>query len=203
DEIFATALTAHHQAQNGVGSGADVAASVYGGLLRFERAAAESLPAVAPLTPPPGFKLHIAWSGGAAATAPLVRRYLALEKREAPGCARHEFVVAARACVDAFAAGLAAGRVDIEAVDRNGRALEALARAGGLPLLTPELERIVALARDAGAGAKLSGAGGGDCAIAVTADGDGGARLAQAWRDAGVHTIDLGLQAGGVSIAKG
>jgi len=198
DEIFAAALTAHHRAQEGVGSGADVAASVYGGLLRFARTAAEALPRVAPLSPPPGWSLHIGWSGRAAATAPLVRRYLALEERGA----RQEFLAASRASVDAFAAGLAAGRVDAAAVNGNGEALERLARDCGMPLLTPELERIVALARRAGAGAKVSGAGGGDCAIALTDDPEVAARLAAAWRAAGVRTIDLRLEARGVSVGQ-
>jgi phosphomevalonate kinase len=207
DEVFATAFTAHRSAQSGIGSGADVAASVYGGLLLFEPRP-EALPRVTKLTGPPETELLVAWSGRSAATGPLVRHYLGLERGSRPrsageaGGPRDLFVAASRSSVAAIAAGLRAGRVDVRAVNDNGETLERLGRDAGLPLLTPDLERIVSIARAAGAGAKISGAGGGDCAIALTADPRIAARVRAAWRDVGIVVLDLHLEAGGVSVGK-
>lgn len=195
-EIFAAALAAHRAAQGNSGSGADVAAAVHGGLLLFEPRP-ESPPRLGALALPAGAALLAAWSGRAAATGPLVQGYLALERG-----ARAAFVDAARAAVAALAGALAAGRVDPAALDRNGEALESLALGSGLPLLTPELDRIVALAREAGAGAKISGAGGGDCAIALAADADTAARVRRLWREAGIEVLELNVAPQGVSVGQ-
>lgn len=71
----------------------------------------------------------------------------------------------------------------------------------GLFVSTPEIETVCALARSAGAyGAKLTGAGGGGCVVALTAEENTDAILA-AWHDAGfagfvarVHTSSEPLQ---------
>jgi len=98
---------------------------------------------------------------------------------------------------------LESGWLSARSLDDGGEALERLAREADLPLLTPELDRLVALARAAGAGAKLSGAGGGDCAIALTDDAEVAARVRAAWQAASFRALDLSLEPGGVSVAKG
>jgi phosphomevalonate kinase len=196
DDIFAAALGAHRAAQDSVGSGGDVAASVYGGLILFEPRG-EALPRVTPLPPPPGLELLVAWSGTAAATAPLVRRYLALGRTQ-----RSRFVRLAEESVRAFAGALASGRLCVESVSRNGRDLESLAAEAGLPLVTPALAHIVELARAAGAGAKVSGAGGGDCAIALATEPGVVTAVRRAWREAGLTELDLHLATGGVHVAQ-
>ena len=81
-----------------------------------------------------------------------------------------------KAGIDAAATNLAAGLKDAPelALDSMRQGAAAMARLGeeaGTPILTEELARICALASSAGAAAKPSGAGGGDCAI-VLAFGD-------------------------------
>lgn len=204
DEIFATAFAAHRRAQGGVGSGADVAASTYGGVLLFEPKP-ESLPAVRALMLPPRTQLAAAWSGRASATAPLVRSYLALDGECAVAAgrsARRDFVRESRASVDAFVGALDGGWLSSRSVSDNGEALERLGRRAGLDLLTPALERLVDLARAAGAGAKLSGAGGGDCAIALSDDAEVAERVRAAWRAASFAPLRLGVEPEGVSVAK-
>lgn len=198
DEIFATAFAAHRDAQRGVGSGADIAASVYGGVLLFEPQP-EALPRVRRLRLPEKMQMLVGWSGTSAATGPLVERYLALEARGA----RATFQSRSRQSVDSFVEALDTGWLSPRSVDANGEALERLARDAELPLLTPELDRLIALARAAGAGAKLSGAGGGDCAIALTDDGGIAERVRNAWIAASLRPLDLAIEPGGVSVAKG
>jgi mevalonate kinase len=56
----------------------------------------------------------------------------------------------------------------------------------GLFVSTQEIERMCALARDAGAlGAKLTGAGGGGCVVALVGDDDAAASVLRAWSGAG------------------
>lgn len=77
-----------------------------------------------------------------------------------------------------------------------GRVLDdahALLREAGAS--TPELETLVRLARGAGAlGAKLTGAGGGGCALALAPDGMAARTIAEVWQEAGfpvVATLEL------------
>jgi len=199
DDIFATAFGAHRAAQRGVGSGADVAAAVYGGVLAFEPKP-ESLPQLVPLQFPDSTQLLVAWSGRAAATGPLVGRYLALGNGDHDH--RRGFVRASRASVGDFVDALQTGWLSLRSVDENGAALERLSRAGCLGLLTQELARLILLARAAGAGAKLSGAGGGDCTIALTGDADVAERVRTAWRAASFTALGLRPETHGVSVAQ-
>lgn len=61
---------------------------------------------------------------------------------------------------------------------------------GGLMLSTPEIESMCALARAAGAlGAKLTGAGGGGCVLALASDHEVATRVQEEWLAAGFHAF--------------
>eukprot|EP00727_Mastigamoeba_balamuthi_P007011 m51a1_g2930 hypothetical protein (388) ;mRNA; f:575132-576295 len=69
-----------------------------------------------------------------------------------------------------------------------------LQRASGVALETDALRGIVEAAESAGAAAKLSGAGGGDCAIAVAAGDEMEARVRAAWQASGAgDVLDLNV----------
>lgn len=144
-EVHTIAAAVHHRVQ-GSGSGIDVAASTWGGLLRFQLGRE---PVV--LTP---FPLAVVWSGRSASTGPRVERYLAWPDR-------HAFVRASTELVDRFASDPAG------ALRANGTLLRGMAAAAGVAWATPELDAIVDLAEAVGGAAKPSGAGGGDCAVAI------------------------------------
>jgi phosphomevalonate kinase len=199
NNLFATAFTAHRAAQSGVGSGADVAASAYGGLILFQPRP-HSLPLVTPLALPRQMQLLVAWSGESASTAGLVQQYLAA--RNGTAAARAAFVDASHACVDAFVRGLSDRPLSLAAIDANAVALERLASQLGLPVMTPRLARLLAIARAHGAAAKTSGAGGGDCGIALTGDAAAAARIRSAWRAAQLEPLDVGLDCAGVTVAS-
>jgi phosphomevalonate kinase len=198
-ELLRSALQAHRTAQNGVGSGADVAACVWGGLIRFDRGSSVG-PSIVPLPVPRGTHLLVGWTGTAAPTHELVSRYRnALNENEGR---RRAFLRASRRCVDDFVSALARGSVALDAVDANGRLLEQLADDCGLSLMTPGLRDLVHIARAHGAAAKAAGAGGGDCGIALTHDDAAATRIAAAWRDSGIVPLDLSLSTEGVTIAR-
>jgi mevalonate kinase len=200
DAVFATALDAHRMAQGGIGSGADVAASVYGGTLAFEPRAAQ-LPRVTPLALPADATLLAAWSGDSASTPELVKHYLAM--RNGTQAARAAFVATSRQCVAQFVSQLGRGVVPLDALDANGAALEQLGATLGVSLVTPRLHEIVTIARAHGAGAKVSGAGGGDCGIALTANPVAAETIRTAWREAHLTPLDLRICQEGVTVGRG
>jgi mevalonate kinase len=80
-------------------------------------------------------------------------------------------------------------RLAIEAADRTavGQLLDLNQMLlSGLFVSTPEIEQMCSLARAAGAlGAKLTGAGGGGCVVALVDHPDVGAKVLAAWKNDG------------------
>jgi len=150
DELLARALAVHHQVQ-GSGSGVDVAASAVGGVLRFQAGAASPLPAIEPI---------VVWSGASALTGPRVSAYSAWADERA----RAAFVDRSTAVVEAMAS-------DPIAALREARSLLAqMSLAAGVAWDTPALHHLGDLAEQLGGAAKPSGAGGGDCLVALFPD---------------------------------
>lgn len=139
------AFEVHRRVQGG-GSGIDVAASLHGGMIRFEAGVVRSQPVVQPV---------VVFSGRPAQTGPRVAAYRAW------GGDRQAFIRASSALVDEFVAD------PIPAMAEAAVLLTAMSRAAGIDYSTPALERIAVLAADHGGAAKPSGAGGGDCAVAL------------------------------------
>lgn len=139
-----------HRAVQGSGSGIDVAASAYGGVLRFEAGAVTRLPPVSPV---------VVYTGAAAQTGPRVEAYLRWGGRGA-------FVEASRAIVEGFAAD------PIGALRENGRLLRSMADSAGIVYWTDAIDAVVRAAEAHGGGAKPSGAGGGDVVVALFPEPD-------------------------------
>ncbi|MHC4391989.1 MAG: hypothetical protein ACYS22_11830, partial [Planctomycetota bacterium] len=68
-------------------------------------------------------------------------------------------------------------------------ALQALARAIDVEIETSELAALADSALEFGIGAKLSGAGGGDCGIALVFDPEQAQQLAEAWVERGIVPV--------------
>ena len=58
-------------------------------------------------------------------------------------------------------------------------------------LETPELAKLADLADALGAAGKFSGAGGGDCGIAVCFDDDSAENVKKAWKENGIVPVDV------------
>ncbi len=181
DEVLKIALPAHgraqarrhaertHDARPAVtGSGADVAAAVYGGTLVYEMG-----PRLQPRRWPDTVQLMPFFTGASADTATLVARVGEARTRH-PGeveAALLKIATASRAIAAALPAfddptDPAAAPV-IAAFDRGRLAIDELARATGIELV-PRCVTAVAHALSAlGGTAKTTGAGGGDVGIAV------------------------------------
>ncbi|MFF6992653.1 phosphomevalonate kinase [Streptomyces sp. NPDC010273] len=195
------------------GSGGDLAASAWGGWILYrapERAfvldlarrvgIARTLAAPWPghevrrLPPPAGLQLEVGWTGEPVSTASQVA---GLQRRggRPDTAARQRYVRASNRLVEAAAGALEAGD-DAGLLAQIRTAASELARldeAVGLGIFTPRLRRLCAAAEAVGAAAKPSGAGGGDCGIALL-DAAASRHICQVrrhWTAAGVHPLPV------------
>jgi phosphomevalonate kinase len=165
-----------HFAAQGSGSGVDVAASAHGGMLRFVR---PSAPCAAPtLRSLPPLRPVVVWSGQSARTGPRVANYQTWGGRA-------DFADESTALVDSFI------EQPIQAMRAARRALEAMAEDAGLAYRCPGIDRAIALAEDLGGAAKASGAGGGDCAVAILPDAEAEAAYLSALQNNGLQVISI------------
>ena len=187
--VLADALAANARFQDGQGSGADIAAAVYGGVVAAERRQDELT--VARHALPDGLELVAGWTGESAATTPLISAFATMPSPPV----LPELASTARDAVAAIEAN-DGGRL-CDAVDRSGDLLVRFGAETGLPIVTPALRRLIDTARGAGAVAKPSGAGGGDCGIAIAPTARVAAAVRAAWRDAGILPLDVVVAAQG------
>ncbi|VVB54575.1 Phosphomevalonate kinase [uncultured archaeon] len=210
DRVFKISTLAHYLAQGKVGSAFDIAAATYGGTLIYERfdpewlikeTNAKPLPQVIDekwpsftaehLKMPEGFTLLAAFSGVSASTTEFVKKVSELKKTNpmeynliygAIADITHHFIAAAKE-----------GDTEetLSLLCENRKLLLQLQRSSGVTLEIPQLTNIIETANKAGAAAKFSGAGGGDCAIAVTYDHKVASEVKKKWAEAGIPEIPV------------
>lgn len=194
--IFPVALAAHRKAQGG-GSGVDVAASVFGGVLHAHVSPGGDLGS-APHLLPIGTVVEVFASPVAAVTRELLARVRSLAERNPT---RH------RACMDAATAG---ARAAVEArsvatlalaISAQTDALTALGEAAGAPIVTEEVTALRPAATAEGGTFAPSGAGGGDIAIFVGRAPSSESFRALA-RGRGLTRIDVKVGAAGAGRAR-
>jgi phosphomevalonate kinase len=185
------------------GSGADVAASVHGGVLAVVRpAGADDLTPleVRALALPAGLTPVLVWTGQAADTPTLVAAVRAFAERDPAGhaAARAGLAAAARSCIAAFEAGDPAAAV--AALAGAADALAELGARAGCALVPEALAPLAALARAHGGAAKPTGAGGGDQILAVFPAPAAADAFAAAARAAGNTLVDAPVDLRGVAL---
>jgi phosphomevalonate kinase len=160
-DMFDAARRIHAEAQGG-GSGVDVAASVYGGVLRYRIDSGSKVHAH-PLVWPRSLVLAAFDSGTSARTSDLLVR-VAAHHASNPVATVYEALrnLACRADV-AFGAGEVVAF--IAAAREFGEALEELGKAAGAPIVPARFASLAGLAAEEGAAFIPSGAGGGDMAV--------------------------------------
>jgi phosphomevalonate kinase len=217
--FFRLALLAHARAQGDRGSGIDVASSAHGGIIEYgrgddarwlrrqERLGATPLDLVRgpwpgqhveQLPAPRGLRLLAGFTGTSSATTDLlagVERW----KKDRPG--EHEtFTRLSQRAVRGLSLALRKGE-RAEVLTNVGLARKSLAYLGektGLPIETPLLEKLAKVAMESGGAAKLSGAGGGDCGIALAFEEETAREIEAGWREAGIVPIRLEVAPRGV-----
>jgi phosphomevalonate kinase len=182
-KLFSLALSVHRAHQLGRGSGADVAASVYGGWIDY--ATGEGTPRLSHAELPGDVRLAAVWSGVASDTA---RAIAAFDPRA--------HLTALREVLARFwtAVGAAERHAMLREIDAYGRELESFGSGGG----AERIARLSAAARSLGWAAKGSGAVGGDCALAVGFGDCDPAALERRWRAAGAQPLEVSVDVRGV-----
>jgi len=162
--VFRQAREAHARQQGG-GSGVDVAASVFGGVLRY--ALEQGSPVLHAVELPGDLSLAVYWSGTSARTSDLRARVDAFHARPGSG----PLFVALRRCAERAADALvrASAPEFIECARDFGRALDVLGQAADAPIVLPAFAELAALAEREHAAFLPSGAGGGDIAVWLAA----------------------------------
>lgn len=216
--VFKLAAISHARTQ-GNGSGADVAASAFGGIIAYSSfqaywlrdayQEASSLKALLarewpylslrPVQLPQHVHVCIGWTGSPASTANLVDKVLELKKHDP-----HEFdhfLQTSEIAVGKFMAGIEQDDIEklFEGVRRNRETLRRVGQAAGVPIETPMLTTLCDLAISHGGAGKPSGAGGGDCGIAFMPDEKSVKELKAAWEKAGIQALDLQISPDGAA----
>ncbi len=151
------AVRGHRRAADGAGSGVDVAASFYGGVLAARRQPGPVTPLPSRL---PGLQWTLLFTGHSANTAEFVSRC-----QKAPSWPKWMAVMKALADEGVRAYQWQKSPAFLSATARYARAMASLGKDAGVPIVTEQLDAIIRLASEAKAAAKPSGAGGGDIAI--------------------------------------
>ena len=99
--------------------------------------------------------------------------------------------VSPHCAVPAHAHGRGSPRRVMSAAARAQHSLDQLQQRSGMEIVTPSLSRMIRAAREAGAEAKVSGAGGGDCGVAFVPSMTAAVRLRRSWGSAGFPILDL------------
>lgn len=190
----------HAGLQGRRGSGLDVAASLYGGLIEYTRTA---VPRAVPASLPGDVAYCFVWSGRDAATG----RYLATIDEW-----RRNNEAAYRRIMDSLAgiahAGSAAAHGDdgaafLDSVDEYAAGLQALGRASGTDILSAPHQRLRKLAGRFGVVYKPCGAGGGDIGGAMSRDPEALARFRDAAVAGGFQLLHLISERQGVEASSG
>jgi len=191
DRLCRLAMAAHRRAQQGGGSGADVATSIHGGIVSFADGTAQAAPDW-----PAELAVLAVMTGTGADTTELVQRVVEYGRRE-PARYRDQMghlqtlAGEARQALTDGAAFLALADDYFEAL----RALDAGARAG---IVLEQHLQLATLARHHGAVFKTTGAGGGDLGLLFTYRGRPARQLITALDEHGMRRIPLQIGASGL-----
>ena len=177
-EVIAGRVDAWERVFHGNPSGIDAAVASLGGCVHFQRSPnAGEAPVIQRVRVPSPMHLCVGHSGQASSTKSMVEAVARMKERRPESTQRtfdaiHTLVKNARLAIEA---------ADVRAIgqflDLNQMLLS------GLFLSTPEIEQMCATARTAGAlGAKLTGAGGGGCVVALVEDAARGEAVITAWK---------------------
>lgn len=195
------------------GSGGDLAASTFGGWIRYTApdrvrllhdleqgsvTAALDSPgweqfSVTPLPAPRDLELLVGWTGSPASTERLVS---GVERRSPADDPRHgDFIEQSSRLVDALVKSLLTGdsQTTLALITTARGLLQRLGAQTGIHIETEKLATLCEVAEDAGAAAKPSGAGGGDCGIVLAPRSVERARILRRWAGAGIRRLGLAV----------
>ncbi len=200
DAWLQTLVDLHRGVQGGRGSGVDVAASLLGGVVRFELDTGVEGPgrrvgrtcSAGPLALPEDLRVLVVWTGRSASTRDFLDR---LEARRSEEPRAVKAALAGLGSVSEEAVGALQDHRStgfLRAVAAFWSGLEKLERVLGVPVLSAPHRRLHELSVTNGAVYKPSGAGGGDLGVAFTTDPQVEAALHRQITAGGFVCLDVG-----------
>jgi len=209
--IFKLASIAHINVQQS-GSGADIAASAYGGWLAYSSFQAEWLLEelakkkqsltrlvkrnwqylkIEQLDFPGDLHLCVGWTGSPASTIDLVGQVRKMKHEKHADYAG--FMVQSGTAVQGIVHGIKEqdAALILEGIQMNRQALKKLGEDAGVEIETAELATLCEIAEQNGGAAKPSGAGGGDCGIAIVSKVEQKEAIEKAWIAAGIQPLSI------------
>lgn len=210
--IFKLAAIAHVMTQRG-GSGADIAASTYGGVLQYTSFQAEWLLrklenshdiqsvvhapwpylSIRSIKFPESLHLRIGWTGSPASTTNLVREIRSLKTKDP--VSYQKFLEKSEEAVRRILEGIERTNEEIflQGIQMNRLCLKEVGEKANVSLETAPLKVLSDLAEDLNGAGKLSGAGGGDCGIAFMPSLLAAERLEKAWKKENIQPLRLAI----------
>jgi len=202
EELLAVCHAAHRHFQGGLGSGADVATAVHGGVVTVRRGADPETVAATRCDWPSGLLALPIWSGVSASTTELLSRFEQFKSDRPDECRGHLRrlkSLSEQACV----AWSEQSVIDVlSALESYDDALRAFDHDADIGISSKPHERIRQLVERQGAIYKTSGAGGGDFGLALTDSADVLEAVRGACRDNGYALLDKSFAAEGLEIGS-
>ncbi len=218
EEVYKLSTIAHYFAQGKAGSAFDVAASTYGGLFVYSRfdpdwlvkkaeageklsgIVAEKWPSlyIEELEVPENFRLLVGWTGDSASTSAMIKQMNEFKTNNSKEYFRlyNEIAKTAKNAINDFKKS-DWNNLTLHILE-NENLLSELGNASGVNIETPQLKQLSDIAADCGGTGKLSGAGGGDCGIAICFDEAVARDIENKWREAGLHPLSVTIDREGV-----
>jgi phosphomevalonate kinase len=220
EKIFKLGCITHFSAQGKIGSSFDIAASTYGGALVYQKpdmkwlmnelGAGKDVKTVLEsqwplfraetITLPEDFMLSVGFVGYSASTKELV-----LKINEAKATNRGEYdtlIASIKSTTEKLIESLKTSNKEeiISLLKENRVLLKQFSDWSNNTLETPELTKLSNLADQAGGVGKFSGAGGGDCGIAISFDSETKQKIENSWKENNISLINVNISMEGVLI---
>ncbi len=190
--LFNIATAAHSKAQGNLGSGFDIAAAASGTAIMYTaRSNARAMDyRIIPIALPADWHIAVGFSGTSASTTNLIKIFNSarIENPERVD----SIVKQINECVQALTARIKKNHIQaaMALININQELLHQLSALCNNALETPPLTEMIKIAAAFGAAAKFSGAGGGDCVIALCPDEKTKQKVYDAWSAAGFLSVD-------------
>jgi phosphomevalonate kinase len=220
ERVFKLAVVARYRLDGKLRSSFDVAGSVYGGLVVYNRfstrwfAEAVKKPleevvdaewpglGIEPLGVPENFDIVAGWTGKGTAADKMVKQMADFRKSEPDEYKKS--IKRANHSVRGFVKALRKPdeKETVKQIKRNRTCLRELGEKSKANIETPELKKLSDIAEKSGAAGKPSVAGGGELAIAVCFSRETVRKVKNSWREAGFYPSDASLDYEGVRVEK-
>jgi len=201
-DILSLAFTAHYRAQGKMGSGIDIAASVFGGILQYQlsRDSTKAPGKVKKLTLPEDLNIIPIWSGKPASTRQFVKK---VQKFKSANPEKYHQIAEEMQRLSREAILAITSRETgkfLEMADRYYAALDTLGKFSHADIISDSHRQIARIVQEAGGVYKPSGAGGGDLGLAFTDSPQLAQKVSDRVLHSGFDIIKLAPSLSGVKI---